>query len=48
MKRYGCRIALRLEALERDKIDRLIFERKFKNRSQAIRAALAEFLSKLE
>ncbi|NLD66727.1 MAG: ribbon-helix-helix protein, CopG family [Crenarchaeota archaeon] len=48
MRHYNCRIAIRLEALERDKIDRLIFERKFKNRSQAIRAALAELLSKSE
>ena len=46
MRHYNCRIAIRLEALERDKIDRLIFERKFKNRSQAIRAALAEFNDK--
>lgn len=48
MKRYKCRIALRLEAPERERLEQLIFERKFKNLSQAIRAAITEFLNKPE
>ncbi|MDD3792485.1 MAG: ribbon-helix-helix domain-containing protein [Candidatus Bathyarchaeota archaeon] len=48
MKHYTCRIDIRLEASELDKIDQLIFERKFKNRSQAIRAAITEYLNKQE
>jgi len=48
LKRYDCRIAVRLEQLEKEKLEQLIFERKFKNISQAIRAAITEFLSKLE
>jgi Arc/MetJ-type ribon-helix-helix transcriptional regulator len=48
MKHYNCRIALRLETLERDKLEQLIQERKFKNLSQAIRIAITEFLNKPE
>jgi Arc/MetJ-type ribon-helix-helix transcriptional regulator len=48
LKKFECRIALRLEQLEKEKLEQLIFERKFKNISQAIRAAITEFLSKLE
>lgn len=46
MKHYNRRIALRLEAHHKEKLEQLIFERKFKNLSQAIRAALEEFLNK--
>ncbi|MGO8805538.1 MAG: hypothetical protein ACLQO7_02890 [Candidatus Bathyarchaeia archaeon] len=45
MKNYSSRIALRLEIKEREKIEQLIFERKFKNLSQVVRAALIEYLS---
>jgi Arc/MetJ-type ribon-helix-helix transcriptional regulator len=48
LKKFDCRIAVRLEQLEKEKLEQLIFERKFKNISQAIRAALTEFLSKHE
>ena len=48
MKHYNRRIALRLEAPEKEKLEQLIFERKFKNLSQAIRAAITEFLNKPE
>ena len=48
MNQYNCRVALRLEALEREKIEQLIQERKFKNISQVIRTALKEFLDKPE
>ena len=48
MKKFDCRIALRLEQLEKEKLEQLIFERKFKNISQAIRVAIKEFLNKLE
>jgi len=48
LKRYGCRIAVRLEQLEKEKLEQLIFERKFKNISQAIRVAIKEFLNKLQ
>jgi Arc/MetJ-type ribon-helix-helix transcriptional regulator len=48
LKKFDCRIAVRLEQLEKEKLEQLIFERKFKNISQAIRAALTEFLSKQE
>ena len=48
MKQYNRRIALRLEAHEKEKLEQLIFERKFKNLSQAIRAAITEFLNKPE
>ncbi|MCW3995127.1 MAG: ribbon-helix-helix domain-containing protein [Candidatus Bathyarchaeota archaeon] len=48
MRQYKCRIAIRLEALERERLERLIFERKFKNLSQAIRAAITEYLNKQE
>jgi Arc/MetJ-type ribon-helix-helix transcriptional regulator len=46
LRQYKCRIALRLEAVERERLERLIFERKFKNLSQAIRAAITEYLNK--
>jgi len=46
MKRYQCRIALRLSNEEIESAEQLIFERKFKNLSQVIRAALDEFLNK--
>ena len=43
MKTYKCRIALRLSAREREEIEQLIRERKFKeDLSQAIRAAINE------
>jgi Arc/MetJ-type ribon-helix-helix transcriptional regulator len=48
LRKYKCRIAIRLEAPERDRLEQLIFERKFKNLSQAIRAAITEFLNKPE
>jgi Arc/MetJ-type ribon-helix-helix transcriptional regulator len=48
LRQYKCRIALRLEALERERLERLIFERKFKNISQAIRAAINDYLNKQE
>ncbi len=48
MRQYKCRIAIRLETLERERLEKLIFERKFKNLSQAIRAAINEYLSKQE
>jgi Arc/MetJ-type ribon-helix-helix transcriptional regulator len=44
MRRYECRIALRIGNEEKEKVDRLVLERKFKNSSQVIRAALREFL----
>ncbi len=46
MRQYECRIALRLGEPERERLERLIFERKFRNLSQAIRAAIAEYLDK--
>jgi len=48
LKKLDCRIAVRLEQLEKEKLEQLIFEREFKNISQAIRAAITEFLTKLE
>ncbi|MFA5572914.1 MAG: ribbon-helix-helix protein, CopG family [Crenarchaeota archaeon] len=48
MRHYKCRIALRLEAPERERLERLIFERKFKNLSQAIRVAITEYLNNQE
>jgi Arc/MetJ-type ribon-helix-helix transcriptional regulator len=48
MKQYECRIAIRLQAPEREGLEQLIFERKFKNLSQAIRAAINDYLSKQE
>lgn len=48
MAQYKCRIALRLEALERERLEQLIFERKFKNISQVIRAAINDYLNKQE
>jgi Arc/MetJ-type ribon-helix-helix transcriptional regulator len=45
MKKYNSRIALRLPAREREKIEQLVVERKFKNLSQAVRAVLIEYLS---
>jgi len=44
--KYKSRIALRLPSKERQKIEQLIWEGKFRNISQVIRAALKEFLSK--
>jgi Arc/MetJ-type ribon-helix-helix transcriptional regulator len=48
LKQYNRRIALRLEALEREKIEQLIQQRKFKSVSQVIRTAIKEFLDKPE
>jgi hypothetical protein len=48
IKQYKCRIAIRLQAPEREGLEQLIFERKFKNLSQAIRAAINDYLSKQE
>jgi Arc/MetJ-type ribon-helix-helix transcriptional regulator len=48
MNRYDCRIALRLASNEKEKLEELIRERKFKNLSQLIRTALNEFLNKSE
>lgn len=48
MRQYKCRIALRLGTPEREKLEQLIFERKFKNISQAIRAAITDYLNKQE
>ena len=48
MKTYNSRIALRLEALEREKLEELIHERKFKNLSQVVRTALKDLLKKYE
>ena len=48
MRQYKCRIALRLEAPERERLELLIFERKFKNISQAIRAAITDYLNNQE
>lgn len=48
MSKYNRRIALRLSKLEREKIDELIRKRKFKNLSQAIRAAITKLLAELE
>jgi Arc/MetJ-type ribon-helix-helix transcriptional regulator len=48
LKTYNCRIALRLSDREREKIEQLIRERKFKNLSQAARTALNELLKKHE
>ncbi len=48
MSKYNRRIAIRLGKLEKEKIDDLIRKRKFKNLSQAIRAAITKFLAELE
>jgi Arc/MetJ-type ribon-helix-helix transcriptional regulator len=48
LKKFDCRIAVRLEQLEKEKLEQLIFERKYRNLSQSIRAAITEFLNKLE
>jgi metal-responsive CopG/Arc/MetJ family transcriptional regulator len=48
LRLYKCRLAIRLETLERDRLEQLIFERKVKNISQAIRAAIAEYLDEQE
>jgi len=42
MKRYQHRIAIRIATEEKEKIEQLLLERKFKTQSQAIRAALKE------
>lgn len=46
MRKQDSRTALRLPSEQRQKIDRLIQERKFKNISQVIREAIDLFLSK--
>jgi Arc/MetJ-type ribon-helix-helix transcriptional regulator len=46
MQEHDSRIALRLPSEQRQKIDQLIQERKFKNLSQVIREAIDLFLSK--
>jgi len=43
-KRYENRIALRLPTEEKQQLEQLIQKRKFRNLSEAIRAALKEFL----
>jgi Arc/MetJ-type ribon-helix-helix transcriptional regulator len=45
-KEYNSRTAFRLLSEQRQEIERLIKEGKFKNISQVIRAALREFLEK--
>ena len=42
------RTALRLSHCQREKIDRLVSEGKFKSLSEVVRAALKEFLLELE
>ncbi|HIJ08673.1 TPA: ribbon-helix-helix protein, CopG family [Candidatus Bathyarchaeota archaeon] len=46
MKKYASRIALRLSDSERQQLEKLVRERKFKNVSQAIRAALKDLVAK--
>ena len=48
MKAYNSRIAVRLSDTEREKAEQLIRERKFKNLSEVVRAALTELLKKYE
>ncbi len=48
MKKYSCRIALRLGTLEKERIEQLIVLGKFKTLSQAIRTALGELVKKEE
>jgi Arc/MetJ-type ribon-helix-helix transcriptional regulator len=48
LKAYKSRIALRLPKEEREKVEQLIVDRKFKNISHAIRTALNELLKKYE
>ena len=48
MKAYNSRIAIRLSDTEREKAEQLIRERKFKNLSEVVRAALTELLKKHE
>ena len=48
MKENDSRIALRLPAKERERIDRLVEAGKFKSLSHLIRVALSEFLRKVE
>ena len=43
---YTERIALRISKEQRQKIEQLIIEKKFKEISQVVRLALKEFLSK--
>lgn len=45
MKEQDSRIALRYPSKERERIEQLIHEGKFKNISQVIRAALSKFLT---
>lgn len=42
---YEKRTAFRIPTAQREKIDKLVSQGKFKNRSQILRAALASFLS---
>ena len=46
MEKNDSRTALRLPHEQREEIDRLVCEGKFKNLSHVVRAALAEFLEK--
>jgi len=46
MKKYTSRIALRLSDSERLQLEQLVRERRFKNVSQAARAALKVFVEK--
>lgn len=46
MKEHDSRIALRFPSKEREQIEQLIKDGKFKNISQVIREALKEFLEK--
>jgi len=46
MKTQDSRIALRFPSKEREQIEQLIHQGKFKNISSVIRAALKDFLSK--
>jgi len=48
LKEYGSKIAVRLPLKQRQQIDKLVEDGKFKNFSHVIRAALKEFLSKQE
>ena len=44
MKEYDSRTALRLPREQREEIDRLVYEGKFKSISHVVRAAITEFL----
>jgi Arc/MetJ-type ribon-helix-helix transcriptional regulator len=45
MQEHDSRIALRLPSKERQRIEQLIHEGKYRNISQVIRAALTKFLN---